>query len=137
MKLFLILLIIISSYTLVSPSTWFISLVFLGLAFFITFKKYRNDRKFQVFLLIIFVIFTLIKYVSFTTFQQESSFICIVIKRKDSYFIAFDGFEKFYVKSDDATIDIFDIIQIDGKFYEYSGQPVLESGFDFEKYLAS
>lgn len=137
MKLFLILLIIISSYTLVSPSTWFISLVFLGLAFFITFKKYRNDRKFQVFLLIIFVIFTLIKYVSFTTFQQESSFICIVIKRKDSYFIAYDGFEKFYVKSDDATIDIFDIIQIDGKFYEYSGQPVLESGFDFEKYLAS
>ncbi len=135
MKLFLILLIIISSYTLVSPSTFFASLVFLGLACYFALKRYKNDKKFLLFLLIIFVLFLIIRNLNFKTFQSSDSFYAIVIKKKDSYFIAFDGIEKIYVKSDDTSIDILDIVKLNGNFADYKGQPVLESGFDFKKYL--
>ncbi|MBP5693937.1 MAG: ComEC/Rec2 family competence protein, partial [Bacilli bacterium] len=136
MKLFLILLIIISSYTLISPSTFFISLVLLGLASFLTFKHYKTDKIFILILSIIFVLFLIIRNVNLETFQSENSFVGIVIKRKDSYLIVFDGIERFYVKTDDPNIDVLDIIKIDGNFSKYNGQPVLESGFDFKNYLS-
>ncbi len=136
MKLFLILLIIISSYTLVSPSTFFISLVFLGLASFLAFKNYKKDKKFLLFLLIIFIFFLAIKNLNFRTFQSSNSFYGIIIKKKDNYFIVFDGIERFYVKSNDTSLDMLDIIKLDGNFANYSSQPVLESGFDFKNYLA-
>lgn len=75
--------------------------------------------------------------ITLRSFQTDGSFSGVVIEKKKSYVILFDGLEKIYFKTNDVNIDLFDIIQVNGKLSEFSPyKKPLESGFDFAKYLS-
>lgn len=61
----------------------------------------------------------------------------MVIAKKENYVILFDGVEKLYFKTNDVEIDLFDVISVNGEFIEFENyRKPIESGFNFEKYLA-
>ena len=134
MKIFTILLLVISGLIISDISTIFIGISLLFLAIIIIFKKYRHDRKVLITGITLFTIFLIIGFIELQSFQDSSNFSGIVIKRSDGYFIVFDGIERIYVKSDDTNIGLFDFITINGNFYDLDFTSI-ESEFDFKKYL--
>ncbi len=134
MKIFTILLLVISGLIISDINTIFIGISLLFLAIIIIFKKYRHDRKFLITGITLFTIFLIIGFIELQSFQDSSNFSGIVIKRSDGYFIVFDGIERIYVKSDDTNIGLFDFITINGNFYDLDFTSI-ESEFDFKKYL--
>lgn len=134
MKIFTILLLVISGLIISDINTIFIGISLLFLAIIIIFKKYRHDRKFLITGITLFTIFLIIGFIELQSFQDSSNFDGIVIKRSDGYFIVFDGIERIYVKSDDTNIGLFDFITIKGNFYDLDFTSI-ESEFDFKKYL--
>lgn len=134
MKIFTILLLVITGLIISDINTIFIGISLLFLAAIIIFKKYRSDRKFLIIGMILFTIFLIIGFIDLQSFQDSSNFSGFVIKRSDGYFIVFDGIERIYVKSDDANIGLFDFITIKGNFYDLDFTSI-ESEFDFKKYL--
>lgn len=137
MKLFLVLLTLISSYILISKESFAISLTLLFLVILVSAKKYKNDKNFFILLAIIFLAGLIYKNIPRYTFQSEENLVGIVIKRKDNYFILFDGIESFYVSSDDSSIGLFDIITVNGSINNLDFKKPLESEFDFKNYLIS
>ena len=134
MKIFTILLLVISGLIISDINTIFIGISLLFLAIIIIFKKYRHDRKFLITGIALFTLFLIIGFIELQSFQDSSNFSGIVIKRSDGYFIVFDGIERIYVKSDDTNIGLFDFITINGNFYDLDFASI-ESEFDFKKYL--
>lgn len=134
MKIFTILLLVISGLIISDINTIFIGISLLFLAIIIVFKKYRHDRKFLITGISLFTLFLIIGFIELQSFQDSSNFSGIVIKRSDGYFIVFDGIERIYVKSDDTNIGLFDFITINGNFYDLDFTSI-ESEFDFKKYL--
>ena len=134
MRIFTILLLVISGLIISDINTIFIGISLLFLAIIIIFKKYRHDRKFLITGITLFTIFLIIGFIELQSFQDSSSFSGIVIKRSEGYFIVFDGIERIYVKSDDTNIGLFDFITINGNFYDLDFTSI-ESEFDFKKYL--
>ena len=134
MKIFTILLLVISGLIISDINTIFIGISLLFLAIIIIFKKYRHDRKFLITGITLFTLFLIIGFIELQSFQDSSNFNGIVIKRSDGYFIVFDGIERIYVKSDDTNIGLFDFITINGNYYDLDFASI-ESEFDFKKYL--
>ena len=134
MKIFTILLLVISGLIISDINTIFIGISLLFLAIIIIFKKYRHDRKFLITGITLFTLFLIIGFIELQSFQDSSNFNGIVIKRSDGYFIVFDGIERIYIKSDDTNIGLFDFITINGNYYDLDFASI-ESEFDFKKYL--
>ena len=86
-------------------------------------------------LLSIFVFTLLISLIKLESFQNNGYFSGLVIEKKNSYVILFDGIEKIYYKCSDSKIDLFDIIKVKGEISELSFKKPLESSFDFKPYL--
>ncbi len=86
-------------------------------------------------LLSIFVFTLLISLIKLESFQNNGYFSGLVIEKKNSYVILFDGIEKIYYKCSDSKIDLFDIIKVKGEISELSFKKPLESSFDFKSYL--
>lgn len=134
MKIFTILLLVISGLIISDINTIFIGISLLFFAIIIIFKKYRHDRKFLITGITLFTLFLIIGFIELQSFQDSSNFNGVVIKRSDGYFIVFDGIERIYVKSDDTNIGLFDFITINGNYYDLDFASI-ESEFDFKKYL--
>lgn len=136
MKLFLILLILISSFSLVCAEKWLISAIILVTVFIIVSLKYRSNRLFLIFLIFLCIIGITFSLLKIRTFQSNGSFIGIVIVKKENYVILFDGLEKIYFKTSESNIDIFDVIRVNGSLCDLLPyKRPIESGFDFTKYM--
>ena len=83
MKIFTILLLVISGLIISDINTIFIGISLLFLAIIIIFKKYRHDRKFLITGIALFTLFLIIGFIELQSFQDSSNFSGIVIKRSD------------------------------------------------------
>lgn len=135
MKLFILLLSIISGFTFSNKESWIISLTLLIFIIFILIKKYRKNICFICAIIISFCLFLLLGIITFRTFQNNSEFIGIVISKNNGYMVLYDGFEKIYFRSKDINIDFLDVIKISGYYRDVFVYRPLESAFDFKKYL--
>lgn len=136
MKLLLALLTAVSSYSLFCVEKRFISLCVIIFIIIVVSLKYRHNRKYLIFLIILCSVFITLSLVQIKTFQNNGTYTGIVLEKKSSYVIIFDGLEKIYFRTKDLNIDLFDIVKVDGNLIDF--QPYkkpLESGFDFLKYL--
>lgn len=65
---------------------------------------------------------------------NKSEYQSIVIESKDNYFICQSSLEKFYISRKENEFEVGDIVTIKGEKRELDFT-VIESGFDFKKYL--
>lgn len=131
MILFALFLSIVTGLLLVKESYFFIGIILFLLLCFLLYKiKNKKIIGISTVLLLISLIFSAIPFQSF----QTNDISGMVIERKDSYFILFDGIEKFYVCSDDEEIKKFDIVKLKGEITNYNFN-ILESDFNFNIYL--
>ena len=136
MKLFLTLLAMVSSYSLFCVEKWFISCVILIFVIVVVSLKYRCNRCFLIFLIILCSVSILFSLLPISTLQNDGVFTGVVIEKKNSYVILFDGLEKIYLKIKDENVDLFDLIQVNGELAEFLPyKKPLESGFNFANFL--
>lgn len=135
MKFFTALLYAISGLILFDKQAFIYGIAIFLIALFLTFKKFRREKKVIIFHAAIFACFLIYGLLEIKTFQSPEAIKGIVIKRSENYFVLFDGLERFYVNAYDfKDINLFDVIEINGYFAEYNFS-VLESDFDFNLYL--
>lgn len=135
MKFFTALLYAISGLLLFDKQAFIYGIVIFLIAIFLTFKKFRREKKVIIFHAVIFICFLIYGLLEIKTIQSPESIKGIVIKRSENYFVLFDGLERFYVNAYNfKDINLFDVIEINGYFTEYNFS-VLESDFDFNLFL--
>ncbi len=132
MRLFLIFLSLVSGIILFREDTYFIGIVFLLLVIFLLFYKKLNN-KIKIYSLVALLIGIGLGNIKIQSFQTDN-ITGLVITKKDSYFILYDGLERFYVKNSDYSIKLYDIVKLEGSISELHFT-TLESSFDFEEYL--
>ena len=133
--IFLTVFLSLLSSALIYNGSFVYGLVFLIINIFLLIKE-KNKKIFYFSLVIFtgFILFLLIK--SFLNNINLNYFL--VLERKESYAVIFNGFKSFYLNiEDNSTLDSFDIIKIEKPLLEKLDFNVLESGFDFKSYLFS
>ena len=121
MKFFTALLYAISGLILFDKQAFIYGIAIFLIALFLTFKKFRREKKVTIFHAAIFACFLIYGLLEIKTFQSPEAIKGIVIKRSENYFILFDGLERFYVNAYDfKDINLFDVIEINGYFAEYN-----------------
>lgn len=136
MKLFLIVLAIVSSSCFFNQNSFFIGFNLVILCLTIVILKFRNDRKFITLLITIAIFFSCINLIHIQTFQNQGNYIGIIIKKTNSYVILTDGIECIKFNTTDNNLDLFDIIRINSNFRKIDNyiKPI-EQGFDFTHYF--
>lgn len=132
MIFFVVFLLICSSLTLFKLEYFPIGIILFLLALFLIITRYKN-KKAIVFFIVIFTSFSLKNNISIQTPKNES-YTGIILNKKNSYFIFYNGLEKFYINSYDNDLKTYDIVKIKGLIKEYYFT-TLESDFDFNSYL--
>lgn len=133
--IFLTIFLSLISSSLLYNKFYFIALIFIIFALVIL--SFKRLKKLFIIFLLTFVISFLFIYLKESLNLLNTSYF-IVLERKESYLICFNGFKSFYLDIDENLLfDNFDIIKInDSKFVNLDFQ-TLESGFDFKSYLFS
>ena len=135
MFLLLILLLIISAYTLPSLEWFLIGIITLIIAVIIIYTRFRKDKVIIIFVIIIFVLFLIYRLLDLKTFQSFKPYVGIVIRKSSNYIIVSDGIERLYLQVDEE-VNLFSIIRVEGYVQNITSHP-LESAFDFSSYLSN
>lgn len=133
-NLFLYFLIYLSVILLFNSKLLIYGILIFSFCSFVFVKRSWKDKKVLMIGLIILFVSLFRVILSKIEFPISSSVIGIVLKRKDNYFILFNGVNKFYVPNAYANVDELDIVRIKGtneSFYFST----LENGFNFNEYL--
>ncbi len=109
-------------------------LLIFSFCLFIFIKKAKKDKKMLKIGLIIVLLSLIRVLISKIEFPVNNDLIGIVLRRKENYFIVFNGLNKFYVPIKSIDVDELDIVKIKGEFSGFHFA-TLEKGFDFNEYL--
>jgi len=135
-KLFLYFLLVIGIDFLFNSDFIFIGILTLAFSFFHIVKLSKNNNQLKITALIIIFVCVIRFIVPSMIFLSQKEIIGLVIKKSNNYIIVFNGINKTYIDTKDASIDFLDIVKFTGKFSDYNFHP-LESSFDFGKYLSN
>lgn len=133
-NLFVYFLLLISIILVSKISTLPIGIVILFIAIVFIIKKAKKNKKILYFSLVIVIIGIIRILLTRIISPTRSDYFGIILRKADNYAIFFDGVNKFYLKIENANIDVLDFIKISGSRggYKFGN---LESGFDFNNYL--
>ena len=133
-NLFLYFLLYLSIILIFNTKLLVYGILIFSFCLFIFIKKVKKDKKTLIIGLIVIFISLMRVLISKIEFSINDDIIGIVLRRKENYFIVFNGLNKFYVPIKSIDVDEFDIVKIKGEFVSYKFA-TLEKGFDFNEYL--
>lgn len=133
--IFLTIFLSLLSASLIYNQSFIYGLFFLIINIFLLIKE--NNKKLCVISFISFALFILLLLIKSYLIDVNLNYY-VVIERKESYAIIFNGFKSFYLDLEkNSTLDSFDIIKISSSSLKELNFTLLESGFDFKSYLFS
>ncbi len=133
--IFLTIFLSLLSASLIYNQSFIYGLFFLIINIFLLIKE--NNKKLCVISFISFALFILLLLIKSYLIDVNLNYY-VVIERKESYAIIFNGFKSFYLDLEkNSTLDSFDIIKISSPSLKELNFTLLESGFDFKSYLFS
>ena len=133
--IFLTIFLSLLSASLICNQSFIYGLFFLIINIFLLIKE--NNKKLCVISFISFALFILLLLIKSYLIDVNLNYY-VVIERKESYAIIFNGFKSFYLDLEkNSTLDSFDIIKISSPSLKELNFTLLESGFDFKSYLFS
>lgn len=133
--IFLTIFLSLLSASLIYNQSFIYGLFFLIINIFLLIKE--NNKKLCVISFISFALFILLLLIKSYLIDVNLNYY-VVIERKESYAIIFNGFKSFYLDLEkNSTLDSFDIIKISSPSLKELNFTILESGFDFKSYLFS
>ena len=133
--IFLTIFLSLLSASLIYNQSFIYGLFFLIINIFLLIKE--NNKKLCVISFISFALFILLLLIKSYLIDVNLNYY-VVIERKESYAIIFNGFKSFYLDLEkNSTLDSFDIIKISSTSLKELNFTLLESGFDFKSYLFS
>lgn len=121
--------------SLIYYERYILGLVILVFDIYLILVHLKNNKKVLVVILFSFILTILLCLIKDSVSLSSPYFL--IIERKKSYIVAFNGLEKIYVRVDkESTFDFLDIIKIEGIKTKINFV-TLESSFDFNEYLFS
>lgn len=133
--IFLTIFLSLLSSSLFYNQSFIYGLIFLIINIFLLVKE--NNKKLFVVSFVCFVSFVIFLFIKSLLIDINLNYF-VVIERKESYAIIFNGFKSYYLDLEkDSSLDSFDIIKISIPSLKELNFTQLESGFDFKSYLFS
>ncbi len=133
--IFLTIFLSLLSSSLFYNQSFIYGLIFLIINIFLLVKE--NNKKLFVVSIVCFVSFIIFLFIKSLLIDINLNYF-VVIERKESYAIIFNGFKSYYLDLEkDSSLDSFDIIKISIPSLKELDFTQLESGFDFKSYLFS
>lgn len=121
--------------SLIYYERYILGLVILVFDIYLILVHLKNNKKVLAVILFSFILTILLCLIKDSVSLSSPYFL--IIERKKSYIVAFNGLEKIYVRVDkESTFDFLDIIKIEGIKTKINFV-TLESSFDFNEYLFS
>ncbi len=132
--LYITLFLSLLSASLIYNASYIFGIFFAILSLFFLFKE--KNKKFIALFIIAFSTFFIFLFLKDLLFINSEYYL--ILERKSSYVICFNGLDSFYLKVDkESAFDTFDIIKVEKYTIKSIDFTVLESGFDFNQYLFS
>ena len=133
-NLFLYFLIYLSVILLSSSKLLIYGILIFSFCLFVFIKRVKKDKKVLIIGIIILFVSLAKVLLSKIEFPVGNELIGIVLRRRENYFIVFNGLNKFYVPIKESAVDELDIVRIKGSAESFYFS-TLENGFNFNEYL--